>query len=303
VCRMYARSPSTAAPGVTGWSLKKRIEEIMINRKIHKLGPFRTACLIAAGVSILAAPVVTGIFNSTHLLAQSPATPRFQSVSVKPCRDLPNTRRGYGYDNSRGVLRTGCVQLADEQGLGLIERAYGRRWPALLPVRGQPAWLASDLYEITGTAPADTPPAVMEGPMLRAALEERFRLQLHEESAEVAVYELHVESAGPKFSRFIEGSCTSQPVAFPVPQLPAGQRYCKALVAMRPPGIDAEGASLEEFSRLLSRVLVRPVVDRTGLTARFTIHLEFAPDASTPGYLAGGELARFATAPALRHIW
>jgi uncharacterized protein (TIGR03435 family) len=143
----------------------------------------------------------------------------------------------------------------------------------------------------------------MEGPMLRAALADQFRLQLHEESAEAAVYELQVESAGPKFSRFTEGSCASQPAAFPVPQLPSGRRYCKALVAMRPPAVDAEGTSLEEFSRLLSRVLVRPVVDRTGLTGRFTIHLEFAPDASTPGYLAGGELARFATAPALRHIW
>jgi hypothetical protein len=50
---MYARSPLTAAPGVTGWSLKKRIEEIMINRRIHKLGLLRTAGLIAAGVSIL----------------------------------------------------------------------------------------------------------------------------------------------------------------------------------------------------------------------------------------------------------
>jgi bla regulator protein BlaR1 len=298
VCRIYARSPLTAAPGVTGWSLRIRIEEIMINRRIQELGILQTAGLIAAGVSALAVPVVIGIFNSTHLLAQSPATPRFQSVSVKPCQDLPNTRRGAGYANSGGVLRTGCVQLADEQGLGLIERAYGRRWPALLPVKGQPSWFASDLYEITGIAPADTPRATMEGPMLRAALEDRFGLKLHEESAEMPVFELHVDPAGPKFSRFIEGSCTAQPAAFPVPQLPAGQRYCKALVAMRPPAIEAEGASLEEFSRLLSRVMVRPVLDRTGLSGRFTIHIEFTPDASTPGYLPGGELARFATAPA-----
>lgn len=297
VCKMYARSPLTAAPGVTGWSLKKRIEEIMINRRIQSLGLLRMVGLIAAGLLIVATPFITGIFNSAHLLAQPATTPRFQSVTVKSCQDLPNTRRGRGYASSGGVLRTGCMQLADEQGLGLIEHAYGRRWPALLPVKGRPEWFASDLYEITGVASADTPPATMEGPMLRAALEDRFRLRLHEESAEVAVYELHVEPAGPKFSRFMEGFCTSQPTAFPVPQLPAGQRYCKALVAMRPPAIDAEGATLEEFSRLLSRVLVRPVVDRTGLSGRFTVHIEFTPDASTPGYLPGGELARFATAP------
>ena len=219
----------------------------MINRRIQGLGLLRTAGLIVAGLSIVATPVITGIFNSARLLAQPAATPRFQSVSVRSCQDLPNTRRGSGYSNSGGVLRTGCVQLADERGLGLIERASGRRWPALLPVKGQPEWFASDLYEITGVASADTSPATMEGPMLRAALEDRFRLQMHEESAEVAVYELHVEPAGPKFSRFMEGSCTSQPLSFPVPQLPAGQRYCKALVAVRPPAIDADRATLQEF--------------------------------------------------------
>jgi uncharacterized protein (TIGR03435 family) len=297
VCRMYTSSPLIAAPGVTGRSLKKRIEEIMINRRIQGLGLLRTAGLIVAGLSIVATPVITGIFNSARLLAQPAATPRFQSVSVRSCQDLPNTRRGSGYSNSGGVLRTGCVQLADERGLGLIERAWGLRWPALLPVKGQPGWFASDLYEITGIAPADTPPATMEGSMLRAALEDRFGLKLHEESTEVPVFELYVEPAGPKFSRFIEGSCTAQPAAFPVPQLPSGQRYCKALVAVRPPAIDAEGATLQEFSRLLSSVLVRPVVDKTGLSGHFTIHIEFTPDASTPGYLPGGELARFATAP------
>src|SRR4051794_34059110 len=100
------------------------------------------------------------------------------------------------------------------KGLGLIQHAYGRRWPAVLPVKGRPSWFASDLYEITGTAPADTPQATMEGPMLRAVLEDQFRLKLHEESPEGAIYELKVESAGPMLNRFTEGSCAAQPAAF-----------------------------------------------------------------------------------------
>jgi bla regulator protein blaR1 len=303
VCKAYARSPLTAASGITGWTLNRRIEEIMINRNLRKLGMLRTVGLIAAGVSILAVPVFTGIFNSNHLLAQSPVMPRFQSVTVEACKDLPNIRRGYGYGRSGGVMRTGCMPLADDKGLGLIQRAYVRFgdratvWPAILPIKGKPSWFSSDLYEIIGTAPVDTPQEMMEGPMLRAALEDRFRLRLHKESAEVPVYTLKAQLAGPKLNPFIEGSCLSLPAAYPPPELPTGQRYCMVRAKIQPPGLDAEGASLGDFANLLSRVLDMPVVDRTGIAGRFNIHIEFAPDASTPAYLPGGEIAHRATAP------
>lgn len=134
--------------------------------------------------------------------------------------------------------------------------------------------------------------------MLRAALEDRFRLKIHEEAAEIPVYALMTESGGPKLKAFVEGSCITAPAIFPQPQLPAGQRYCMVRAGSQPPAITAEGASLGEFSRLLSLVLDRPVMDKTGIAGQFAIQLEFAPDASTPRFLAGGELARFATAPA-----
>jgi uncharacterized protein (TIGR03435 family) len=134
--------------------------------------------------------------------------------------------------------------------------------------------------------------------MLRAVLEDRFKLRIREESAAVPVYTLIAASGGPKLNTFVDGSCTDAPASFPSPQLPAGQRYCMARAGSRPPAIDAEGASLDEFTKLLSLVLDRPVIDKTGIAGRFTIHLEFAPDASTPRFLPGSELARFATAPA-----
>ena len=43
-----------------------------------------------------------------------------------------------------------------------------------------------------------------------------------------------------------------------------------------------------EFSKLLNMVLDRPVVDKTGLTGRFDIHLEFARDEVTPGLSGPG---------------
>ncbi len=305
VCRHYAHSPLTAASGVTGWSLKNRIEDIMTNRTFRQLNFLRAAGLIATGVAILALPFFTGMVNASLLLAQSTPTPRFESVSIRGCGDHPGTKRGGAYSSSEGVLSTGCMPLADEQGLGLIQRAYvrfgggdGSNWPSIIPVKGRPAWFDTDLYEVIGKAASNTPQETLEGPMLRAVLEDRFRLRIHEESAVVPSYALVTASGGPKLNAFIEGSCTATPVTFPPPQLPPGQRYCMMRAGSQPPAVDAEGATSREFSKLLSLVVDRPVVDKTGIAGRFAIHLEFAPDASTPRFLAGGELARFATAPA-----
>jgi uncharacterized protein (TIGR03435 family) len=55
--------------------------------------------------------------------------------------------------------------------------------------------------------------------------------------------------------------------------------------------IDAQGSTLAEFSQLLSLVLDRPVIDKTGIAGRFDIHLEFAADATTLKLLPEGDRA------------
>ncbi len=47
--------------------------------------------------------------------------------------------------------------------------------------------------------------------------------------------------------------------------------------------IDAEGSTLDAFSRLLTLILDRPIVDKTGIPGKFDIQLEFAVDETTPG--------------------
>ena len=46
--------------------------------------------------------------------------------------------------------------------------------------------------------------------------------------------------------------------------------------------LQAQGTTLDGFSRLLHLVLDRPVVDKTGIKARFDFYLEFAEDETTP---------------------
>jgi len=180
------------------------------------------------------------------------------------------------------------------QSLGLIQRAYVRfagghtnSWQ-VLPIKGGPAWIHSDMYQINARAQGSPSREMMQGPMLQALLEDRFKLSIHREVKEGPVYELTVARGGPKFKRSPEGGCVQMPLTVPVPTPPPGQRYCKVIINLLKPAVDAEGSTVVEFSKLLNIVLDRPVVDKTGLTGRFDIHLEFARDEATPGMRGPG---------------
>ena len=74
---------------------------------------------------------------------------------------------------------------------------------------------------------------------------------------------------------FTEGSCTLY-FGFPRPPLAPGQKYCERTISGLKPSVQADGATLDEFSKLLRMVLGRPVIDKTGITGRFDLRVEFA---------------------------
>ena len=293
VCKLYVASPLPSLAGVTGSSLKTRIEAILTNRPPSALTRAKRIALALSATFAVALPIVIGILNAPPIHAQSdtPNRPAFDVVSVKPCKPQPNRMRGGG-DSSPGRLSIGCELLADTNSLGLIQRAYvrfagGRPHPfGVLPVKGGPKWLHSELFEINARAESNPSLAMMQGPMLQRLLEDRFKLKLHRDTRQGPVYELTVARGGPKLKPFTQGACTQMPTIFPLPALPPGQRFCHSRIALLSPSIQAEGNTLTEFSTLLSLVLDRPVIDKTGLTQRFDINLEFARDQATPGLTA-----------------
>jgi uncharacterized protein (TIGR03435 family) len=125
--------------------------------------------------------------------------------------------------------------------------------------------------------------------MLQALLEDRFKLKIHRETREVPVYALAVAKGGVKLHRVEEGSCAPQG-AFLAPSEPDQKPFCGmggfrrgALVVGQ-----ISAVSLDEFSRMLSSRLDRWVVNKTELTGRFDVHVEFTPDGATPGLMPGG---------------
>ena len=253
--------------------------------------------LVAAGLTALAAPVVVGILNAPAIRAQSSqaapssaAAPAFEVASVKPSA---NCDTGGGSPSQSPVsLNLPCVPLRR-----LIQVAYtfsglvGANLPSsLLEALGGPGWLDTDRYDILAKAAGNASQAEMMGPMLRTLLEERFQVKVHRESRDAPVYELTVAKNGPKLQPSKEGSCIPMDLINRPGNVKPGDpmpNFCGGGGGRRKDGVlitDWYAVSMTEYAgRMLSSQVDRPVIDKTGLTGRFDVHLEFAPDVAMPG--------------------
>jgi uncharacterized protein (TIGR03435 family) len=217
--------------------------------------------------------------------AQSAARQRFDVVSIKPCKpSVTNGTPVFGGDSSPGNLRIGCGILADTDNVGLIQVAYNRyangqltSWK-VIPIEGGPNWIHSERYEIDAKSDGHPSILMMQGPMLQTILEDRFKLKIHRETRQGPVYELALGKGSPKLKPLQDGSCTPVVVGRPLPLLADGQHRCRNMVS--PSSVDFEGGTLSMFASSLGMVLDRPVIDRTGITSYFEIHLVFSPDDS-----------------------
>jgi uncharacterized protein (TIGR03435 family) len=151
---------------------------------------------------------------------------------------------------------------------------------------GDPPWIASEHYDIQATGPGDTSVQQMEGPMLQALLEERFKLTIHRETRQLPVYELTLGKGGAKFGRSKEGSCTPYSLDAPPPPAPSpakpNRNFCGLHLSVDGLNrtVDGTGVTMAVFAANLSRAytsnLARNVIDRTGLSGTFDLHLKWA---------------------------
>jgi uncharacterized protein (TIGR03435 family) len=300
VCKLYVESRLACVSGVTGSNLKRRIEAIMKNRVAARLNFAKKTVLAIAGGAALAVPIVVGVMNAPYVRAQSaPASiPKWEVVSVRPVGPVDEAHCvGGGASPSRLLIP--CNTLA-----ALIRTAYftfvdGHRNSAPLPPRfspisGGPAWLSSDHWQISAKTEGNVSQEMMRGPMLQTLLEDRFRLKVHRETRQVPVYALIAAKGGPKLRQFEKGNCIPiDPMKVPAPPPPGqavaatpGQRYCGSRLAERKGSnvkLGFTGTSLDTFAKLLSSMMDRPVIDKTGILELFDFELEFAPDETTPG--------------------
>ena len=218
--------------------------------------------------------------------AQQPAqSPTFEVASVKPNGDGPG--------KMQATTRPGGVFVAVNTPLRLlIADAYiGNQPGAIDRIVGGPDWVQSARYDITAKAAREFRPTPPGPPaelllMLRALLEDRFKLKVHREPRELPAYELVVVRPGAAGLRRSDVDCDALFAAGQVTRPEVGIRP-RCGVSNGPVGVTGDigliaGAfSMSQFAQFLQRV-GRPVIDKTGLTGRYDFDLAFAPLGSSP---------------------
>jgi uncharacterized protein (TIGR03435 family) len=221
----------------------------------------------------------------------SAGKPQFEVASIRRCeapagRGAPKSANGNPPMVSPGRLNI-CATPWTLINLAYLAFADGRRNPQSYPkIDGDPAWIRSEFFQINAKAEDEHASLEMlQGPILQALLEDRFKLKVHRETREAPVYVLTVAKGGPKLKPFKDGSCNPPDPSNP-PEDP------KSLCGIAIPGPkgpnmtwDVRRWSVGQLSAFMGFLLYRPVIDTTGITGNFDFHLEFAPDDATPGLL------------------
>jgi uncharacterized protein (TIGR03435 family) len=221
--------------------------------------------------------------------AQSPPDPQFEVASIK--LNTSGTRAVSIGASSPRVFKAENVWLRF-----LIETAWNVKDYQL---SGGPDWATSNRYDIDARTDTDASFEQMR-PMLQALLKDRFQLALHRESKDLPVYALVAAKGGIKLKVSAKENCiTRDPNAPPSAPTP-GQTYlsfCGGL-ATSPRSLSGIAISMEQLTTALSNTMQRTVIDQTGFSGPFDVHLEWTEDQSTPGFYAPGLAPAVSALPA-----
>ena len=150
-----------------------------------------------------------------------------------------------------------------------------------------PAWLNDSRFDIVAKGPEGTRREQLPE-MMQALLAERFQLQAHHETKEVSGLLLTIGKNGPKLKES---------------EAEAGDGRGGAHIGMSgtPEGgmrLDAKGATMTTLVNTLSSVLGQPVIDQTGLTARYDLALDYSREDAAGFRMAGTSENAPASGPA-----
>ena len=202
------------------------------------------------------------------LIGQDEKGPQLEVASSKPA--APDARGMFIRTLAGGRVNITNMTLKEIMVLAWRVQPY--------QISGGPAWISSARYDILAK-PEKTPNDEEMQSMLRALLADRFQLTIHRETKELPIYALVLArkdgKLGPKLIEAKEGDCT--PPDF---SRPPGARNCGQQM-MSPRSLTAVSAPISQVIPMLARMLGRTIVDKTGLTAKYDISMEWTPDEST----------------------
>jgi len=210
------------------------------------------ACATALGQTT-AAPVVPA--------SKAPA-PMFDAADVHANPPASNM-----YPSTRNNYRAGKYVAHNATIVDLVRYAYRVDADKVL---GGPSWLESDRFDVQAkTSPSTSYETAML--MLRTLLEDRFKLQVHDDTRPLPAYTLKVGKRKLQLkepNRSAPAGCRPQPFK---PPPPGG--------AMPPQTVDCHNITMASFAEQIRRMangyLDKPVVDKTGIEGNWDLTISW----------------------------
>jgi uncharacterized protein (TIGR03435 family) len=287
VCEFCVESPLACVSGVTGADLEKRMVHIMNKSIARKLGLSRKVLLSTAGFLAVIVPIFFGLVNATPTRAQTQSesaaagAPDFESHGFEAASIKPHKSSGavemsrllftpYGFSVTNVTLQT------------LIRDVYQVQ---ASQIAGAPNWLNSETYDVEARMdksvaeelrkvdPMQSLPERQR--MLQALLADRCKLTLHRETKDLPVYALAIAENGPKLQEAKPGDTYANGI-----KGPNGHPGGPGNIRMGRGTLTGQALSMADFVRVLSDQLGRPVLDKTGLTGKYDLTLQWTPDDS-----------------------
>ncbi len=198
---------------------------------------------------------------SVGMVAQTAKLPAsFDVVSV---RVNNSGSHAVGIDVEKASFTATNVTL-----LNLIAEAYGVKSDL---VSNAPGWMSSVRFDVQAKV-LDADDLDLErfsdkerGPLIQAMLVEKFHLKMHTEVKTLPVYELVVAKSGAK----VKAATTVEGEAAP----PRDGNY-----TVHNGALDGHGMTMVSVAAVLTEVVRRKVIDKTGMTGGYDVALKWTPE-------------------------
>lgn len=265
----------------------------MTKHGVHNLNFSRRLLLLVAGLMAVAVPSALGQGSATPVVVASPdvatdvKVPEFDVISVKPNKS----------DNGmmRIMFKPDGYSATNVSPKMLIQVAYGIRQDL---ISGAPGWADSARYDFDAkVAGPDVDVLKKMSPeqrrsMLQPALAERFKLKVHNETKQLPVFELVVAKGGSKLKEATPGDTYANGIKGPDGVSHAGS------MRMGLHQLEGQGVLVATLVNLLSQQLHQTVIDKTGLTGKYDLELNWAPDQGLDPMFKGPDGSQQRTDPA-----
>jgi uncharacterized protein (TIGR03435 family) len=226
-----------------GSRLRERVEMLLDSGR--DFSPRASMSRVAVSVVALLGCVMAGSL-APRLIAFAQRQ-EFEVATIKP-GDPATHGTMIGTPPGRLVMKNITLREA-------VRTAYHLNEPELF---GGPKWVDSEHFDIEGKVGSQVPwDQIMQ--MLQSLLADRFKLKAHRDTRTLPVYALTIAKNGPKM-----------PIA-------AASDPKNGATSSGPRNLTAKGVPIDILTRMLTDLLMEPVLNRTGLTGIFDIKLDFAP--------------------------